>query len=126
MHLMYSYPNLSIKQVHIMYYSSKNYAFLFSFQTRTGSQWEGPQNNNKATCSYVCNPDSLCTVLYLIYHFYAVYLCNKCYQTSPIYTFVSFSPKNSQFKQFLAEFNLSDGSLGKYGWSSVQTSCNCH
>ena len=28
----------------------KKYAFLFSFQTGTGSQWEGPHNNNKATC----------------------------------------------------------------------------
>ena len=30
----------------------KKYAFPFSFQTGTGSQWEGPHNNNnnKATC----------------------------------------------------------------------------
>ena len=28
----------------------KKYAFLFSFQTGTGSQWEGSHNNNKATC----------------------------------------------------------------------------
>ena len=28
----------------------KKYAFLFSFKTGTGSPWEGPHNNNKATC----------------------------------------------------------------------------
>ena len=28
----------------------KKYVFSFSFQTGTGSQWEGPHNNNKATC----------------------------------------------------------------------------
>ena len=31
----------------------KKYAFPFSFQTGTGSQWEGPHNsNNKATCPW--------------------------------------------------------------------------
>ena len=34
----------------LFFQKMKKYAFLFSFQTGTGSQWEGPHNNNKATC----------------------------------------------------------------------------
>ena len=34
----------------LFFQKMKKYAFLFSFQTGTGSQWEGPHINNKATC----------------------------------------------------------------------------
>ena len=34
----------------LFFQKMKKYAFLFSFQTGTGNQWEGPHNNNKATC----------------------------------------------------------------------------
>ena len=68
----------------------KKYAFLFSFQTGTGSQLEGPHNNNKATCP--CCLQSRFTTHSFSY--YPVYLCIKCYQTSPIYTFLSFSHRN--------------------------------
>ena len=85
MHFIYSYPYLSSKQLHIMYYSSKKKkkkAFPFSFQTGTGSQWEGPHNNNnKATCiqsKFTIPLDS-------------INLWQKYYKTSPTYTLLSFS-----------------------------------
>ena len=34
----------------LFFQKMKKYAFLFSFQKGTGSQWEGPHNNKKATC----------------------------------------------------------------------------
>ena len=121
MHFVYSYPYLSIKQVqwqfrhvtmvfwqhnvaynvktifiHTMYYSSKkkNMPFFSLFKQEKEVSGRGLTTTTKLHVHDVCNPDSLYTVFYLIYHFYPVYLCNKCYQTSPIYTFLSFSPKN--------------------------------
>ena len=87
----------------------KKYAFLFSFQTGTGSQWGGLTTTTKLHVHDVCNPDSLYTVFYLIYHFYHVYLCNKLYQTSPIYTLMSFSPKNPPLNDFKLNYNYPTG-----------------
>ena len=36
----------------LFFQKMKKYAILFSFQRGTGSQWEGPHNNNKATCKF--------------------------------------------------------------------------
>ena len=70
----------------------KKYAFPFSFQTGTGSQWEGPHNsNNKATCMQ-CK-----FTIHYIYQFLltipldSINLCQKYYKTSPTYTLLSFS-----------------------------------
>ena len=67
---------------------------FFLFKQEQEVSGRGLTTTTKPHVHDVCNPDSLYTVFYLIYHFYHVYLCNKCYQTSPIYTLMSFSPKN--------------------------------
>ena len=77
----------------LFFQKMKKYAFLFSFKQEQEVSGRGLTTTTKPHVRDVCNPDSLYTVFYLIYHFYHVYLCNKFYQTSPIYTLMSFSPK---------------------------------
>ena len=69
----------------------KNIPFIFLFKQEEEVSGRGLTTTTKSHVHDVCNPDSLHTVFYLIYHFYHIYLCNKCYQTSPIYTLLSLS-----------------------------------
>ena len=96
MHFMYSQPYLSIKQVHILFQKNlKNMPFFSLFKQEQEISGRGLTTAASPYVHDVCNPDSLYTVFYSIYHFYPVYLCSKCYQTSPIYTFLSFFPSKS-------------------------------
>ena len=78
----------------LFFQKMKNMPFFFLFKQEEEVSGRGLTTTTKPHVHDVCNPDSLYTVFYLIYHFYHVYLCNKCYQTSPVYTLMSFSPKN--------------------------------
>ena len=75
----------------LFFQKMKKYTFLFSFQTGTGSQWEGPHNNNKATCIQSKFTIHYILLFLLTIPLYSLNLCKKYYKTSPIYTFLSFS-----------------------------------
>ena len=67
MHFMYSYPYLSIKQVHIMYYSSKKkkkMPFFSLFKQEQEVSGRGLTITTKPHVHAICNPNSLHTVLY--------------------------------------------------------------
>ena len=83
--------------------------FFFLFKQEQEVSGRGLTTTTKPHVHDVCNPDSLYTVFYLIYHFYHVYLCNKFYQTSPIYALMSFSPKNPPLNDFKLNYNYLTG-----------------
>ena len=85
----------------LFFQKMKKYAFLFSFQTGAGSQWEGPHNNNKATCLQSKFTIHYILLFLLTIPLYSVNLCNKYYKTSPnIYFSFFFTLKSLNLNYF--------------------------